>query len=67
MTSTRFWVGLAAVIMAVATVLAFAGIWLITTRPVAVAEAIDGGSVTPLVHALSAALGELLGALGRWL
>jgi len=67
MTNTRFWMGLAAIIMAGAAVLALASIWLITSRPVAVAEAIDGGSITPLVQAVSAALGELWGALRQWL
>jgi hypothetical protein len=53
--------------MAVALVLSVTSIWLITSRPVAVAEAIDGGSITPLVHAMSAVLGELWGALRQWL
>jgi len=67
MQNTRFWMGLATTTMAVAVVLAVASIWLVTSRPVAVAEAIDGGSVTPLVQAVSAVLGELWGALRQWL
>jgi len=67
MTNTRFWMGLATVTMVVAVVLALASIWLITSRPVAVAQAIDGGSITPLVQAISAAFGELWGTLRQWL
>lgn len=67
MTSKRFWVGLAVATMAVAMILSVTGMWLITSRPMAVAEAIDGGSITPLVQALSAALGDLWGALRQWL
>jgi len=67
MTNTRFWMGLATMTMAVAAVLALASIWLITSRPIAVAEAIDGGSITPLVQAVSAVLGELWSALRQWL
>ena len=67
MTNTRFWMGLATATMVVAAVLALASIWLITSRPVAVAQAIEGGSITPLVQAVSAILGELWGALRQWL
>lgn len=67
MRTTHVWMGLAMTTMVVAAVLALAGIWLITSRPVAVAEALDGGSITPLVHAVSAVLGELWGALRQWL
>jgi hypothetical protein len=67
MTNTRFWMGLATTTMVVAAVLALASIWLITSRPVAVAEAIDGGSITPLVQAVSAVLSDLWGALRQWL
>lgn len=67
MDRTRLLMGLAAVIMAAAAVLAFGGIWLVTSRPMAVAEAIDRGSVTPVVQALSAMLGELWQALRQWL
>jgi len=67
MTNTRFWMGLATATMVVAAVLALASIWLITSRPVAVAEAIDGGSITPLVQAVSAVLSDLWGALRQWL
>jgi len=67
MRNARFWLGLAVATMAVALVLSVTSIWLITSRPVAVAEAIDGGSITPLVQAVTAALGELWGALRQWL
>jgi len=67
MTKTRIWLSLATGAAAFATVTAVAGIWLVLSRPVAVAEALDGGTVTPLVQALAAALGEALRSLARWL
>jgi len=67
MRNTRFWLGMGTAVMVVATVVALASIWLVTSRPVAVAEAIDGGSITPLVQAISAALGDLWQSLRQWL
>lgn len=67
MTRTRIWLSLAMGTAAVATLTAGAGIWLVLSRPVAVAEALDGGTVTPLVQALAAALGEVWRSIARWL
>lgn len=47
----------------VAALLAGSTIWLVVTDPVAVAEALDGGEISPLVVALASALYDALVSL----
>ena len=46
-----------------AAVVAGATIWLLLTDPIAVASALDGGDITPLVRQLATALYEALAGL----
>lgn len=57
-------VTVAVMVASVAAVVAGATLWLLFTSPVAVADAVETGNVTPLVTQLAAALYEaLLGLL----
>jgi hypothetical protein len=54
-------------IAVVSTVLAAATVWLLLSRPVAVATAVNEGEVSPVVRELAAALWEALKGLLKYL
>jgi len=63
----RIWLRLAVAVTLVTTVAAAGAIWLVLSRPVEVAEAVQNGSVTPLVRSLASALTRALWAVIQWL
>jgi hypothetical protein len=67
MTHERRWMGLAVAVGSVTLAVAVCAIWLALSRPVAVAESLQQGSVTPAVRALAAMLADAWWALARWL
>ncbi len=67
MSAARLSLSLVAVIGILAVALAGATIWLLVTQPVAVADAVAQGEVSPLVRALGAALYDALQGLLKYL
>ena len=67
MTNERRWVNLAVAVGGITLAVAACAIWLVLARPVAVAESLQQGSVTPAVRALAAMLADAWWALARWL
>lgn len=63
----RIWVRLAVTVTLMTTVAAAGAIWLVLSRPVEVAEAVQNGSVAPLVRTLAAALTRALWTVIQWL
>ncbi len=56
MSLARTSLSLAGVVLAIATTLAVATLWLLLTEPVTVADAVARGDVSPLVSALAGAI-----------
>ena len=56
MSFARLSLSLFGVVAVVAALLASATIWLLVTDPVTVADAVDSGQISPLVHALAGVL-----------
>ena len=67
MRNERRWVNLAVAVAGITLAVAACAIWLALSRPVAVAESLQQGSVTPAVRALAAMLADAWWALARWL
>ena len=67
MSFARLSLSLAAVIGLIATVLAAAAVWLLMTQPVAVADAVASGEVSPVMRALAGALYEALAGIVKYL
>ena len=67
MSLARLSISLFGVVAVLAATLAGATIWLLLTDPVTVADAINDGSVTPLVRELAGALYGALRGLLKWL
>ncbi len=67
MSFARLSLSLAAVIGLVATTLAGATIWLLVTQPVAVADAVATGEVSPVMKAIAGALYGALAGIVKYL
>ena len=67
MSFARLSLSLAAVIGTIASALAGATIWLLVSRPVAVADAVATGEVSPLMKALAGALYSALEGIVKYL
>ena len=67
MSFARLSLSLAAVIGVIATALAGATIWLLIAQPVAVADAVATGDVSPLMRALAGALYDALEGIVKYL
>ena len=63
MTLARATLSLAGVVLALATTLAVATLWLLLTEPVTVADAVARGDVSPLVSALAGVLANAVRGL----
>jgi hypothetical protein len=67
MSLARLSISLFGVVAVLAATLAGATIWLLLTDPVTVADAVNEGSVSPLVRELAGALYGALRGILRWL
>jgi hypothetical protein len=67
MSLVRLSISLFGVVAVLAATLAGATIWLLLTDPVTVADAVNEGSVSPLVRELAGALYGALRGILRWL
>jgi hypothetical protein len=67
MSFARVSFSLAAVIGLIATALAGAMIWLLVTQPVAVADAVATGEVSPVMKAIAGALYDALAGIVKYL
>jgi len=67
MSFARLSLSLAAVIGLIATTLAGATIWLLVTQPVAVADAVATGEVSPVMKAIAGALYGALAGIVKYL
>ena len=63
MSLARTTLSLAGVVVAVATTLAVATLWLLLTEPVTVADAVARGDVSPIMSALAGILGSAIRGL----
>lgn len=63
MSLARTTLSLAGVVVALATTLAVATLWLLLTEPVTVADAVARGDVSPLMSALAGILGTAIRGL----
>ena len=63
MSLARTTLSLAGVVVAVATTLAVATLWLLLTEPVPVADAVARGDVSPIMSALAGILGSAIRGL----
>ncbi|WP_396626127.1 hypothetical protein [Luteitalea sp.] len=63
MSLARTTLSLAGVVIALATTLAVATLWLLLTQPVTVADAVARGDVSPIMSALAGILGSAIRGL----
>jgi multidrug resistance efflux pump len=63
MSLARTTLSLAGVVIALATTLAVATLWLLLTQPVTVADAVARGDVSPIMSALAGVLGSAIRGL----
>ena len=63
MSLARTTLSLAGVVVALATTLAVATLWLLLTEPVTVADAVARGDVSPIMSALAGILGSAIRGL----
>ena len=63
MSLARTTLSLAGVVVALATTLAVATLWLLLTEPVTVADAVARGDVSPIMSALAGILGNAIRGL----
>ncbi len=63
----RVGLSLAGLVAVVSVVLAIAAIWLFTTQPVTVVNAVNDGEISPLVSSLASVILEALGGLLKYL